>query len=842
MPKLVITDGDGSREVALAGEVKAGRLSDNQVQLKVPEASRHHCRFFQEKGSWFVEDLGSSNGTLVNGRKVSKFELQDGDVISIGAASMRFMESDAAAAEPSLESWGDDEISLEQHVFLILGCAGRSGEVVKITGDKATVGRRSKHTLSVSEASVSNDHAEIVKKGADWVVRDLGSSNGTFVDGDKVTERVLASGCVITFGAAPVTFGIGDPKDFTAPTPAAEPEAAAATTAVEVGSFAESPAFELHDMPPAKRGGLGGLLVLLVLLGGGTYAAFYYLRKDVAVTEGGGINRVHQSTNLIPQQYWSFETVPAAEAAEHAAGWHNEDALDGGSTSEVGDPVRSGDLAFQISRRDAAAPPTFVTLEGGPDADITVSGGSAFRLSAACQLPADAAAGVIVSWYDKAANDELHLLSRDVVVGSPKSGWTGLDGIVVAPDGVNRARVGLVTSGAGDCTFDDVSLEPAQAPAGRMIEAKGFRAVLRSDASLRLSRFNRVVTDGAGPWSFPEKGRPQQPWENFQPAEGATEVKGALRGGATLSAAMQTTEHGFRATWTFGGNAAKYAIGIPLGTTDIDVTLLDGDRARRMRAAFAATPTSGVIIGGQGDRARVRFVDGGGKPVNLNASIVADGGRNLVRVDRGDQQVITFEVDLSFDAELGQARELMNQAREAERAGKSAEAIHKLEEVLARFPFEETIEREASGSVERIVGEGRKRARDLGVRVDDARFFHTARIDEQLARDLDAEVARFSGTTLEEELKKLSEGFKADRQKSAAEQVDGEAKAAFQRAQDYIADAHGRREVALAFLEMVAKRYPGTEWADQSKLLIEKVKTGAPQNQGDAKDSGGKKP
>src|SRR5262245_51223204 len=107
MPKLVITDNEGSRTLALEREVKAGRLAENEIHLKVPEASRHHCRFFEEKGSWFVEDMGSSNGTLVNGRKVSKFELQDGDLISVGAVTMRFLDSAPTAEEKgTAAAWG----------------------------------------------------------------------------------------------------------------------------------------------------------------------------------------------------------------------------------------------------------------------------------------------------------------------------------------------------------------------------------------------------------------------------------------------------------------------------------------------------------------------------------------------------------------------------------------------------------------------------------------------------------------------------------------------------------------------------------------------------------------
>jgi pSer/pThr/pTyr-binding forkhead associated (FHA) protein len=64
-------------------EVTIGRHSEANLQLQLPEVSRFHCRLFVHDGCWEVEDLGSTNGTLVNGEHIHRATLQQNDVIRI---------------------------------------------------------------------------------------------------------------------------------------------------------------------------------------------------------------------------------------------------------------------------------------------------------------------------------------------------------------------------------------------------------------------------------------------------------------------------------------------------------------------------------------------------------------------------------------------------------------------------------------------------------------------------------------------------------------------------------------------------------------------------------------
>ena len=81
-----VTVGDIGHDVALAGdEVVVGRLAECQVRLTDANVSRRHAAFMPlPDGGWAITDVGSTNGTLVNGRRTERARLADGDVVEIG--------------------------------------------------------------------------------------------------------------------------------------------------------------------------------------------------------------------------------------------------------------------------------------------------------------------------------------------------------------------------------------------------------------------------------------------------------------------------------------------------------------------------------------------------------------------------------------------------------------------------------------------------------------------------------------------------------------------------------------------------------------------------------------
>jgi len=87
------------------------------------------------------------------------------------------------------------------------------GRVYEFALDKTTVGRGEHNTLTLQDASVSHAHAEVLVYGAEVIVRDLGSSNGTFVNGVRLhdQQRPLHNGQVVKFGSVAARLELESP-------------------------------------------------------------------------------------------------------------------------------------------------------------------------------------------------------------------------------------------------------------------------------------------------------------------------------------------------------------------------------------------------------------------------------------------------------------------------------------------------------------------------------------------------------------------------------------------------------------------------------------------------------
>ncbi|MGC3961557.1 MAG: FHA domain-containing protein [Verrucomicrobiota bacterium] len=107
-------------------------------------------------------------------------------------------------------------------VILSQGMTGRSHDL-KV--DKTTIGRVDDNTFPIAESSVSSHHCEVFVRGSDVVVNDLNSTNGTFINGDKITgEAVLKPGQILRLGQIELRLeveGAAQAPAASAPAPAA---------------------------------------------------------------------------------------------------------------------------------------------------------------------------------------------------------------------------------------------------------------------------------------------------------------------------------------------------------------------------------------------------------------------------------------------------------------------------------------------------------------------------------------------------------------------------------------------------------------------------------------------
>lgn len=236
MPTLIIRGADGSEQRAeLSGELTVGREAGNDLVVADKGVSRRHCRFFlDERGTAFVEDLQSANGVMVGGARIEEAtELRPGVEVHLGGATVRLEErrSAALARRPgspashgsqgpqraaagklakkeagALKARASKPSPAPKGKACLEGQGALEGVTFDLAGAKMLVGRAAPADIVIDDDSVSRRHAEIVrtKKGA--LVKDLESANGTFVNGERVTEAPLSAGDLLRFGVVELRY------------------------------------------------------------------------------------------------------------------------------------------------------------------------------------------------------------------------------------------------------------------------------------------------------------------------------------------------------------------------------------------------------------------------------------------------------------------------------------------------------------------------------------------------------------------------------------------------------------------------------------------------------------
>lgn len=92
-PQLIVLDerGKPAEKISVTRQpITVGRMSSNDVVLSDHNVSRRHAEIRESDGVWMVRDLGSTNGTLVNGKPGSEHQLSDGDKLAFGTSELVF--------------------------------------------------------------------------------------------------------------------------------------------------------------------------------------------------------------------------------------------------------------------------------------------------------------------------------------------------------------------------------------------------------------------------------------------------------------------------------------------------------------------------------------------------------------------------------------------------------------------------------------------------------------------------------------------------------------------------------------------------------------------------------
>lgn len=163
--------------------ITVGRHPQNNVVISAGGISNKHCELIVQGGAVTIRDLTSTNGTYVNGAKITEKQLKSGDNVMLGKLYSFDWQSAIRVGEAPVPP--SAEPSSAKGVYIV----GRAPECDRV----------------IDNFKVSRRHCKLFKEGSTWFVEDLGSSNGTFVNGKRITREALKPGDIITVGGTPFT-------------------------------------------------------------------------------------------------------------------------------------------------------------------------------------------------------------------------------------------------------------------------------------------------------------------------------------------------------------------------------------------------------------------------------------------------------------------------------------------------------------------------------------------------------------------------------------------------------------------------------------------------------------
>ena len=192
----------------LSGEqITLGRAPESGVKLNDVGVSREHAAIQLKNGRYVLCDVGSTGGTLVNGKLLSGLPLKEGSSITVGASQLVFTTVQGTANAGS----GDSDATLIMRKgslgVLLVRTGPAAGTSINVGLNDVAIGRDPGTSgAKIADPEISRRHALIRRTGKGYSVFDLGSTSGTVVDGVKVSGHELQNGDLVTLGETELQF------------------------------------------------------------------------------------------------------------------------------------------------------------------------------------------------------------------------------------------------------------------------------------------------------------------------------------------------------------------------------------------------------------------------------------------------------------------------------------------------------------------------------------------------------------------------------------------------------------------------------------------------------------
>jgi hypothetical protein len=642
---------------------------------------------------------------------------------------------------------------MEHRYSLRFESGERAGESIPIRGRGFTIGRRPGNALQILDPSVSGNHAEILLDAEGPLLRDLGSTNGTRVRGDRIAEKRLAPGDRVQFGAVEMTF-VGEPvaspsasggagaTASTEPTPpygipavpsapAAKPAPATAspsTAATETVVPAAGDAIvrvSPEILARAKKRSMAGPAVLAVLVVAAA-ALTVYLRRSGPTAERKAKPVASSPDNLLGDDA-SFES--------ESDGWKplegapavfvkSPEAKVSGATGIVAD---LGEGAWAVHRSREARAEAGRTLAAS--IQVRVEGGAVGQIGIELS-PAEGpeAPGSIVAWSEPVEG---------------KSGFAPCAVTTTVPQGYEAARVLVLArrgeTKGGSVAADDASL--AITNAGGSASAAPVAPVIIGDAQLSL-----LGGETAG--VLARSGRPVVTELAFAAGDRPVDLAQATRATATV-------ENG-RISLAPAKPAAGLVLRAESGLAHAGIaTTGDGGFAAH-GPDFETDGATSLLLGKGNGAVRLLFAS----PVSLKG--VAEGSASRIAARPATGALGPVAIQLDFAEDKKKAGDLAFAARNAEKKGDLGECLAKWSELLNGVPFDEALVAEADAKRASLVQQGLEELRAVRTEVDRAKFFRLPDLDRRCRDRALAVGAKYKGSEVDAEAQRIAAAIDED--------------------------------------------------------------------------------
>ena len=774
MPKLIVYHEGTQEEHELASEpVILGRSSSSGIPVPDVRASREHCKIAQEDGKWYVIDLGSSNGTFVGDRKITRHELTDGTFIRIGRVRIGFVDEgrrvDAPAAQPVEKP---ETGAVEAHLQASAGpCDGRTFRIEKSV---TRIGRGPNSDIVLEDSAVSNRHAELLFDGQSARIVDKRSRNGVKVNHALISNHALESGDEIHIGKSTLRFILGPVEEGVS---AAASEQPAEPDAAGPGEPDTAPAGS------GRRGKMVAGVITAVVLACLIWQGTALLRKPA---DRSGRRDGARGKNLLTGKHNpSFEDRSAAGIP----GWHA--ALGEARLEQEG--AEDGAWALRLVSSSGTGRGLSAACWSS---EVPVSPRTVYRLSALVRSFDSGSAVLCAQWLDRERPWLRGMQLGHWTADAPE--WRRVEDVFEPPSWATDARFACGLIGEGGASFDGLELtrageaaEPRRISAGRLALEPGpdGRFVLFADGEPMLATdggmsFRRADNNDGETLQLDYRGTPAD-------SEGAVPGIKLISSRALLdhSAILQTA---------------------------------DG-KSREMADPFETIAGVGLITffaDHQDRRVFLRPV----RPASVKA-VDREGGSIAWRItfptgdaDRGAVGLAWMATDREKNERVAAAMKSAADAEEQKRYGAAARLYRAFIRSHRFYGTERAAAAERLRAVQaKIAGELATLERQIAAAVASGR-------DEDFAEAEGACQAlqeRIRSDASREPLKDKLDGLRAKQNAAREAQARKKAVDAIQRAKDHM--ARGEPHPARWILTDVAQRYKRTPFAQEARQLLEKL-------------------